>query len=280
VEDQELALLVESSEARAYASLIGAAPEAFLKEHGLLAIPIQSSVAIVAQSVTNTLNMNRVIGLGVAEAATEEMVAQIVELYGERGLSFGIEMGPFARPKEIAEWLRARRMRRGVATAMHYRDARRCEAAGGPLAVVRASHLARETVADICCAVFRMPPAAHALIAGTADRPEWRQWIAYSGNRPAAAALSFVAAGIAWLGWDATLPEFRGQGAQSALIVQRINEAADAGCKYITTETAINTEASTDSSYRNYKRLGFTCAYERATYIALRAANRHGTKTS
>jgi len=280
VETQELALLVELSEARAYASLIQAAPEPFLREHGLLAVPIESAVAIVAQSITNTLNMNRVIGLGVAEAATDALVAQIVGLYEERGLPFGIEVGPFARPKEIPGWLRARRIRRGVATAMQYRDARRLEAKAGPVSVIRAPHSARETVADICCSVFRMPPAAHALIAGTANKPEWRQWIAYSGSRPAAAALSFVYAGIAWLGWDATLPEFRGQGAQSSLIVHRVNEAADAGCKYITTETAINAATNTDPSYRNYERLGFSCAYERATFVALRAANRHGTKAS
>jgi GNAT superfamily N-acetyltransferase len=125
-----------------------------------------------------------------------------------------------------------------------------------------------------------MPPAAHALIAGTADRPEWRQWIAYSGNRPAAAALSFVCAGFAWLGWDATLPEFRGQGAQSSLIVHRVSEAAAAGCKYITTETAINSARNIDPSYRNHERLGFSCAYERATFVTLRAANTHRTKAS
>lgn len=108
MEARELALVIESSEARAYASLIRAAPEPFLKEHGLLAVPIGSAVAIVAQSVTNTLNMNRVIGLGVAEVAADATVAQIVGLYQDRGLSFGIELGPFARPKEIPECLRAR----------------------------------------------------------------------------------------------------------------------------------------------------------------------------
>jgi GNAT superfamily N-acetyltransferase len=280
VEAQELTLLVESSEARAYASLIQAASEPFLREHGLLAVPIGSAVAIMAQSVTNTLNMNRVIGLGVAEAATDDMVEQIVGLYEGRGLSFGIEVAPFARPKKIPEWLRARRLRRGIATAMQYRDARPLKAEAGLVSVVRAPYSARKTVADICCSVFRMPPAAHALIAGTADKPEWRQWIAYSGNRPAAAALSFVCAGNAWLGWDATLPEFRGQGAQSSLIAHRVNDAAIAGCKYITAETAVKSAASTDASYRNYERLGFSCAYERATYIALRAGNGRGTRAS
>jgi hypothetical protein len=57
-------------------------------------------VAIIAQSITNTLNMNRIIGLGVAEAATDAMVAEIV---GQR--------------------LRARKIRQGIATARQYRDA-------------------------------------------------------------------------------------------------------------------------------------------------------------
>jgi len=275
-----LALLVEASEARAYASLIRASPPPFLEEHGMLAVPIGSAVAIVAQSVTNTLNVNRVIGLGVAEAATDAMLSEIIDLYDERGLSFGIEVGPYARPGELTAWLRARRMRRGAATAMQYRDATPLAAGEGAFSVVRAPHSERETVADICCSVFRMPRSARALIAGTADRPEWRQWIAYSGARPAAAALSFVSAGVAWLGWDATLPAFRGRGAQSSLIVRRVNDAADAGCRYITTETAVSGAKGADPSYRNYARLGFSCAYERSTYVALRAARAHRTKAS
>jgi GNAT superfamily N-acetyltransferase len=117
-----------------------------------------------------------------------------------------------------------------------------------------------------------MPPSAHALIAGTADLPEWRQWLAYSGDRAIAAALSFVRDGIGWLGWDATLPEFRGRRAQSSLIAHRVNEAARAGCKFVTTETAVNAAQGADPSYRNYQRLGFAFAYERVTYVAPRAA--------
>lgn len=274
----ELAELVEYSEARAYASLIQAAPKPFLERHGLLAFSVDSAVALVSPPVTNTLNMNRVIGLGVSEPATEAIVGKIVQLYGDHGLSFAVEVGPFARPKEIAGWLRARRIRRAVATAMHYRVANPVEAGTGPLSAERAPHSARQIVADICCQVFRMPPTVHTLIAGTADIPGWRHWIAYAGDRPVAAALSYVSDGVAWFGWDATLPEFRGRGAQSSLIVQRLNDAARAGCRYVTTETAMNTKANTDPSYVNYERLGFSLAYERATYVALRGAGKSGAE--
>jgi hypothetical protein len=104
VEAQERALPVESSEARACANLIHTAPEPFLKEHGLLAGPMESAVAILSQFVKNTVDMSRVIGLGVVEAASDAKVAQIVGLCEERGHSFGIEVQPFAGPKKIVEW--------------------------------------------------------------------------------------------------------------------------------------------------------------------------------
>lgn len=158
---------------------------------------------------------------------------------------------------------------------MHYRVAARFVPEKMELSVVRAPASARGLVADICCEVFRMPTVARTLIAGTADIPEWRQWLAYSdGGQPVAAALSCVSGGTAWLGWDATLPEFRGRGAQSALIIERLNDAANQGCTYVTTETATNGAGGVDPSYRNYQRLGFSMAYERTTYVALRGAGR------
>jgi GNAT superfamily N-acetyltransferase len=271
VESRDVALLVEFSEARAYESLMRAAPPAVLERLGMRAVAIGSAVAVVAESITTSLNMNRVIGLGVAEPATEAMLERIVDLYSTLGLPFGVELGPFAAPEELTDWLRSRRLRRGVATAIHYRVADRVHPSVERVSVVRARPSDREIVADICCSVFRMPAAANALIAGTADHPEWRQWLAYSGSRAVAAALSFVRDGVAWLGWDATLPEYRGLGAQSSLIAHRVNDAAEAGCSYVTTETAVNAGAGRDPSYRNYERSGFSLAYERATYIALRA---------
>jgi GNAT superfamily N-acetyltransferase len=274
VDAQELALLVENSEARAYASLIQAAPQAFLAAHGLRVVPVGSATAVVAQSVTNTVNMNRVIGLGVAEPATDAMIGQIVDIYGVQDLSFGVELAPCAQPKELPDWLRARRMRRGGTTAIQFRPAKLIESSACGLSVARAPASARESVAQICCDVFRMPPAAHGLIAATADIPKWRHWLAYSGNSPVAAALSFVDSGVAWLGWDATLPEARGQGAQLALIAARVNDAVASGCKYVTAETPPNTSTNADPSYRNYERSGFSVAYERLTYVALRTAKK------
>lgn len=250
-----------------------AAPEPLLEAHDMHCLSIGSAAAVVSGTVTNSLNMNRVIGLGVAEAASEQMLDEIFALYQRHGVSFGIELCPAAAPAALKAWLQQRKMRRGVATAMHYRQAQSISAAdcsSSSLTVRRAKPSESDLVAQICCSVFRMPEPARAALAGTAALPEWRQWIACADGRPVAAALSFIRDGIAWLGWDATLPEFRGRGAQRELIAHRVNDACSSGCEYITSETAPSIGERADPSFRNYARNGFSFAYERFTYISMR----------
>lgn len=268
METSDVAALVEFSEARAYGSLAGkdaGSPAA----HACRIAAFDSAIAIVSPALENTLNLNRVIGLGIREAASEATLDRIADLYGRLGLSYGIEVGPFAQPSELAVWLRGRRLRRSLATAMHYRSAEPLPTDFASLSVVRADGAECRQVADICCSVFRMPPTVHGLIAEAGRLDAWRHWLVYLGATPIAAALSYVADGVAWLGWDATLPEYRGHHAQTALIAQRINDAVAAGCRHVTTETAPHTVAWQDPSQRNYEKMGFVRAYERSTYVAV-----------
>jgi ribosomal protein S18 acetylase RimI-like enzyme len=59
-----------------------------------------------------------------------------------------------------------------------------------------------------------------------------------------------------------TLPAFRGRGIQTALLRTRMQAAAEAGCEY----AVIVTQGGTTSE-RNSARLGFQCAYSKATVI-------------
>ena len=59
-----------------------------------------------------------------------------------------------------------------------------------------------------------------------------------------------------------TLPPFRGRGMQTALLRTRIRAAAAAGCEYAVIVTLGGT-----TSERNAARIGFQCAYSKATLI-------------
>ena len=265
--NRELACLVEGSEAAAYASLVAAPNPGIKEQYGLTSRIEGSALAVLGRTLTNSLNFNRIIGLGVMEPASEQVLDSLTEFYVQQGLSFAIELSPRAEPQQLAEWLRARRLRKVMATAMHYRAAEAITTGSSAISAVQARPEDCNVVASICCGVFKMPAGAHAIITAAGRLPEWRHWLAYDeADAPVAAALSFVENGVGWLGWDATLPEGRGRGAHQALIASRITEAAEAGCRFVTAETGTCIGRDPDPSLRNYRRAGFIQLYERATY--------------
>jgi GNAT superfamily N-acetyltransferase len=118
-------------------------------------------------------------------------------------------------------------------------------------------------------------------------RPGWSCYVAYDGDAPAGAGALFVPpradpstgrvgglgpatlpAKIGWLGFGATLPEYRGRGAQSAILAGRIEDARKQGCSTVVTETGELDEGRPSSSYRNILRAGFREAGVRPNYRA------------
>jgi hypothetical protein len=86
-------------------------------------------------------------------------------------------------------------------------------------------------------------------------------------NRPVAAASMSIYGDHALLTLGGTLPEARNCGAQNLLIVTRINDAIDLGCRIISTETAEDKPEKPSPSFRNMKRAGFSLAYLRQNFI-------------
>ena len=89
-----------------------------------------------------------------------------------------------------------------------------------------------------------------------------RAFTAMLDGEPAASGALAVVDGIAGLCADATLPRFRGRGAQLALIRHRLREGIAAGCEFAIVETAPCT-----ISQRNYQRCGFEVAWTQLTFV-------------
>lgn len=80
--------------------------------------------------------------------------------------------------------------------------------------------------------------------------------LAFDGEGPAAAAALRIHERLAGLFADSTVTCFRGKGLQTALILERLNQAIRAGCDLATASTFPGSV-----SERNYQRLGFRVAY-------------------
>lgn len=261
-----IAVLIESSEADAYASL-AACGAPTLQGHR-----IGGALALVAPQVNQSLIFNRVVGLGIGQPAKAEDLDEIATLYRGRSLSFGVELGPPAEPADLLTWLKKHRLRRTVATAMRWRSTSGVLPPSDPRVVLALTPQDRAEVARLCCDAFNMPAAVASLLAEAGADPRWRHWMCRQDGQVVAAALSYADGYKAWLGWDATHESARAQGLHAALIGARVRAAAEQGCRYLTTETAADTPARSDPSGRNYQRLGFEVAYVRLTYVALRTS--------
>jgi ribosomal protein S18 acetylase RimI-like enzyme len=87
------------------------------------------------------------------------------------------------------------------------------------------------------------------------ENPEVRRYLALIGGEPAAVAALTQHDGIAYLAGAATLPRFRGRGAQTALIRRRLSDAL------AQSELVVVTTTFTSPSQRNLERLGFRLAH-------------------
>ena len=101
------------------------------------------------------------------------------------------------------------------------------------------------------------------LFAQTIGKPGWRHYLAAINNKSAAIAALYSGSKIASLALAGTIPEFRGAGAQTALIQRRLNDALELGCEMAVVETAEDTPERPSISFKNLIKCGFEIAYER-----------------
>jgi GNAT superfamily N-acetyltransferase len=192
--------------------------------------------------------------------SSTEPLDEIAAFYGEtpwwvsdsHGLATELEARGFTRDYG---WMK---FTRGVGAREAHSD----------LDVVRVGPEGADDFATVVAGGFGMPDWAKPLAANVVGRPGWSCYVAYDRAAPAGAGALYVHEGVGWLGFGATLPEFRGRGAQSALLAARIEDARRQGCRVVTTETGELEDDRPSNSYRNIVRAGFREAGARANFRA------------
>ena len=262
----KLVALAEANEAHAYAHLVqSAAMEG-------VGVAMEGSLCLLnAPRLPSALVLNRVLGWGVDEAPDEASLERIAAAYGGRG--FAIELSPPAATPQVLGWLGARRLRKLSSSQVLVREA----AAPAPRyeAWARATGLRVEAVAPeaahhlarISADNFRLPPLLREIIEAGMRGPRWRRWLAFDGDEPVAGSLTCIEGEVAWFGWASVLPSHRGRWVQSGLVARQLEDAAAAGCRWITTETMQSTQRRPDAAYMQMRRYGFADAYLRPAYV-------------
>ncbi|HWI64291.1 MAG TPA: GNAT family N-acetyltransferase [Symbiobacteriaceae bacterium] len=93
------------------------------------------------------------------------------------------------------------------------------------------------------------------------EAPGFRRYLACVEGQPAGAAVLYIRDGIGYMANASTRPDMRGRGCQTALLRQRIADAAALGC-----ELVMGMAAFGSTSQHNMERAGLRLAYTKSTY--------------
>lgn len=216
----------------------------------------------VSSPVTQTF------GLGLFQAADEEQLDKLERFFTDRGAPVCHEICPLA-DSSLPALLNHRSYQPIEFTSVMYRPVLRGVSEGfprnekirvRPVAANEGEVWARTTVKgwsdfpELSCYLLEMAQVAR-------HREDSVSFLAELNGQPIAAGVLCVSGGIALLAGACTVPEFRKQGAQLALLDGRLLYAEAQGC-----DLAMMCALPGSASQRNAERHGFRIAYTRVKW--------------
>ena len=221
--------------------------------------------ALMARGLPS-LSFNRVAGL---RAGHERHIEPLVRWFREQGVVGRFELVPSESDAALA---------RELARHAYYQSDYHVAAIGDPEppaqspetvyveAVTTAQQM--EAYLDAHVAGWGVPPEHHdgfkANVRPWFGEPGWSHYLGRVDGRPAAAATLYMRDRVGYFVSDATDPEFRGRGLQTALLQRRWRDAAAAGVDFVCSGASF-----LSASHRNMERLGMRILFIRSNWTRL-----------
>ena len=243
---------LERAEAEAFASVMSAA--------GLPVTRVAGAVCFAAPGIPD-IQLNRVVGLGLERDPSDDELDEIEAFFRGHGSRFAISLTPGPLHDRLLE----RGYTAGYAWMKFSRDASPAPLVATELSVEETTDA--DAFGSVIAVAFGLPTGS-GFFGGVVGRPGWTLFLARAGDEPAGAGALFLKDGIGWLGIGGTRLEFRGKGAQNALLAARINRGRELGARGFTTETGERVPDRPSGSYRNILRAGLVERYLRASLFS------------
>jgi hypothetical protein len=262
---------IERVERDAWLDMYQAAPLAYAAEQGM-AQALHGTIGLLACRSLPIAEFNRALSVGAEGSFDEAAMDAVRDWLRQHGTADAVlQCPPAGQGDALKAWLHRHGLeRRGNGWAKFMRGTApaqvRANEAGIEVRQVTAASAGQ--FGSVVQGGFGLPDHCVAWFAALAGRPGWQLYLAYLGDVAVASGALFLQGQWGWMGIDATLPDYRGRGAQSALIARRVNDAILAGVLGLTAETgqpAAGEEAA-HTSYSNYRRSGFDRVYIRDNF--------------
>jgi len=262
---------LERAEIEASVDLCRSAAPEIVEQTGIAVRELDDGIVLAATRL-DVLALNRAVGVGLGGRPSDAALKQMVEAFESVGSPrFFVQVPPTAGTSDLGPRLEELGIRHFNNWMRLRRDLEDLPEARPSSVVVRQiGPEAADTFSGIVAAAFGYPPTIAPLTGCVIGRAGWRHYMAFEDEEPIGTAAMLIEGEAAWFGFAATAAEHRGRGAQTALVVRRLQDAAREGCKWVSVETAEQTPEREAPSFRNLSRLGFSVAYTRPNYLWLR----------
>src|ERR1700742_1511198 len=195
-------------------------------------------LATVFGELPETSILNVVQGAAEIQADDEGHLAEAVEWLRKWEVDYRVSVnGDRPGTERAEEWLKARGYVPGATVRRYvHTSPGSCEPTPGLVQIRKLRAIDTEGMSHIFADALNLPKLSTVLMIGL---PRWEGWSCYSAyvdDREVACGSMRVCGELALLGLDATLPDFRERGCQSALITRRLIDATSTGCDTVAAE--------------------------------------------
>ncbi|MET8157690.1 GNAT family N-acetyltransferase [Sphaerisporangium sp. NPDC005289] len=212
---------------------------------------------------------SKALGFGFEEPVTDELIGRVLDFYRGEGAGRAVlQIAPSVLPPDWED-IRARHgLRPGGEIVKVCGPVDAFVPGSTQLRVGPVGPQDAEEWATVVLSVFGMlDQGLMRMMTATVGHPRFRPFAVWDGDRVVAGANLYLHGDVGALNAGATLPEYRGRGAQSALMAARAEQAAAAGCRWLIAEAGRPGEGESNPSLNNMLRAGLRPVYHRRNWI-------------
>ncbi len=226
----------------------------------------KGNVTAIRTDIFPGFSLNRALGFSVMNTETLNRME-----YFFRGKSgkFALQIHPSLMDENTKAFLHSRNYSYANSWVTFYRDSSPIESRGTNLEIKEIGKEYAAKFAVILNDVFSFPHEFDDIAASTVGQKEWITFMAFDGSTPVGSAGICITGETSYLSFANVLPEYRRLGIQGELLSRRIDAARKRGVKWITVDTAENSEENPNPSYWNMLRHGFRLLYHRPNYVKI-----------
>ncbi|MFI5735361.1 GNAT family N-acetyltransferase [Kribbella sp. NPDC051587] len=208
-------------------------------------------------------------GFGLDGPVTAAVIGEVVDYFKTAGCTTAnLSIMPSALPADWDDLAATYGITPGPTAVQVVRPAEPLAQAPTDLRIEPVGPRHAETWAQVQMDAYQMyDEGFRAMLEAYTDWPGMTAYAAWDGDTMAATGSLYVVDGVGRLRSGATRPEYRGRGAQSALLSRRIADAFAQGCDLVTTGSAKPGPGEHNPSLANMLRQGFTELTDRTLQI-------------